>query len=395
MGRKGVRDRPLTTANAALVCAAFAVAVHVYLLPLDERDTALKYGEFVVALAGVTIAVLGLLRRARGQAEPRPVDTLADLLAQKVYGQWRNAATERVLLVPTPIPLRWSLSSLEVTGHVAAATGGAGDGPPAFPPLPGQAAVTEAQLRAIGGRRELHALYSGIASGRVVVLGAPGAGKTGTAILLLLDALEHRDSLDDTARARAPVPVLFTAHGWDPNTCSVQDWLSTELATNYRMFQHRRGNLEAAALVTAEKVALILDGLDEMPAGLRPAALQALSDAPFRVVLLTRNQEMVNAARRRWLVGAIAVQLHDVAGPDAADYLQRALTGPPPAGWARLLTTLCEHPYGVLARGLSTPGRCAKSFFLVRDFFEHRGRPEAMGNLRKRLCATPCISSVN
>jgi hypothetical protein len=36
--------------------------------------------------------------------------------------------------------------------------------------------------------------------------------KRGTAILLLLDALAHFYSVEDTQRVRVPVPVLLTAH---------------------------------------------------------------------------------------------------------------------------------------------------------------------------------------
>ncbi|MGH3854233.1 MAG: NACHT domain-containing protein [Pseudonocardiaceae bacterium] len=205
------------------------------------------------------------------------MDVLAALLAEAVERQWRKEATERRLLTPDPISMHWSLSDLAVTGSVAAAVG-APESPPAFPPLPQQARITEADLHAGGGRAELHYAYAGLASGRVVVVGAPGAGKSGTAILLLLDALAHRDRLDDTQRARAPVPVLLTAHGWDPNTRSVRDWLRDQLTATYPLFAHRGG---AAALVAArDKVALILDGLDEMDATLRPAALQASQRRP-------------------------------------------------------------------------------------------------------------------
>jgi MFS family permease len=271
-----------------------------------------------------------------------------------VQGQWRSAAAERVLLTPAPIPIRWSLSDLKVAGPVAAAVGST-DAAPAFSPLPGQSRVTEEQLRAGGGRGELFEVYAGIASGRMVVVGAPGTGKSGAAVLLVLDALSHREGLDETRRARVPVPVLFTVHGWNPHTQSVRDWLSARLVAEYPLFQHRGGHAEAAALVTAGSIALILDGLDEMDSAARPAALQALSDAPLRMVVLTRDQEMVHASRAAWLAGAAAVQLHNVAGPDGADYLQRARTGPPPDSWNPLLTYLREHPDSILTHTLSTP----------------------------------------
>ncbi|MGH3924826.1 MAG: hypothetical protein ACRDTT_18525, partial [Pseudonocardiaceae bacterium] len=159
--------------------------------------------------------------------------------------------------------------------------------------------------------------------------------------------------------------VLFTAHGWDPTTCSVQDWLSARLAADYPLFQHRGGHDGAKALVNDGKIALILDGLDEMDEAARPAALRALSDAPFRVVVLSRSNEMVQATAAAWLVGAVALYLHDVTGPEAADYLQRARAGPIPSGWAQLLSELREHPDSVLTRTLANP----LTLTLVRDTY--------------------------
>ncbi|MGH3812949.1 MAG: hypothetical protein ACRDUV_10900, partial [Pseudonocardiaceae bacterium] len=252
MGRQ--RDRLLVGVSVVLVVGAVVCLWWVYSRPPAQRSALIEFGGFALGLVGVLVPVVGGLRHVRRPVAVRSVDTLAGLLAQAVHGQWRKAATERVLLTPAPIPVRWSLSSLPVTGELTAAL----DGP--FTPLPGLASATEGQLLAGGGRGELFAVYGGIASGRVVVVGAPGAGKSGAAVLLVLDALAHRDSVDDTQRARVPVPVLFTAHGWDPTTCSVQDWLSARLAADYPLFQHRGGHDEANALVNDGKIALILDG---------------------------------------------------------------------------------------------------------------------------------------
>jgi hypothetical protein len=339
--------------------------VLIFLLPPARRSDAATLGAFIVALVTSAVAVLGWFQRVRRPADPRPVDALADLLAQAVRGEWRKAAAERVLMTPAPIPVRWSLSDLPVAGPVDAAIGNP-DATPAFPPLPGQTRVTEDQLRVGGGRGALFAVYAGIASGRVVVIGAPGAGKTGSAVLLVLDALDHRGRVDDPDRARVPVPVLFNAQGWDPTTCSVQDWLAARLATTYPLFQHRGGQEEATALIVAGAVTLVLDGLDEIDVTRRPAALQALSDAPFRVVVFTRTQEMLQAAKVTWLGGAVALHLHDVTGPEGADYLQRARTGPPPWGWTGLLTHLRENPGSGLTRGLSSP----LALTLIRDTYQ-------------------------
>ncbi|MDQ2709027.1 MAG: hypothetical protein M3Z25_15945 [Actinomycetota bacterium] len=353
------RDRLLISVGLVLVVGAGVVLVGVFRLPAADRNDVAGFWGFALGVAGAVVSLWGWLRRVWRPIDLRPVNTLADLLAEGVHGQWRKAATERVLLTPPPIPIRWSLCSLPVAGDLTAAL----DGP--FTPLPGLTAVTERQLRDGGGRRELFEVYAGLASGRVVVVGAPGSGKSGSAVLLLLDALEHRERVNDIERARVPVPVLFTVHGWDPTTCSVQDWLAAHLAATYPLFQRRGGQAEAAALVAAGAIALIFDGFDEMDQAARPAALQALSDAPFRVVVLTRSQEMVDAAGAAWLAGAAALRLHDVTGPEGAEYLQRARTGPSPSGWSQLLTHLREHPDSVLTRGMSTP----LALTLVRDTY--------------------------
>lgn len=368
MGRRWVRDRPLVVAGVVLIAVAVALAVWLYVLPSGQREAELKYVEFVLGLVGLVITVLGLLRDVRRPVEPRPLDILVDLLAQAVSEQWRAAADERRLVSPAPIPIRWSLSTSDIAGPVVAAVGPP-DQLPAFPPLPGHTTITEEQLGAGGGRRELHQLFAGLGSGRIVVVGAPGSGKSGAAILLLLDALTHRDGLNDAERAHVPVPVLFTGHGWDPNTTSARDWVRDQLVATYPLFQRRGGDADAAALTAApDKIAFILDGLDEMDEALRPAALLALSDVPFRVVVLTRSAEMIQATRHTWLISAVAIQLHDVSGPQAADYLERAGTGPPPSDWQELLSRLREHPNSLLAYGLSKP----LAITLVRDTY-HAG----------------------
>jgi hypothetical protein len=325
----------------------------------------------VDAVLGPLVEMLGRVveeavrRWAHRPDDSRPVGMLADRLAKAVSQQWRQEAAERMLLMPAPIPVGWSLSALEVSGPLEAALGDP-EMAPLFPPLPGHSRLTEEQLQAGGGRRELFAVYAGIASGRVVVLGAPGAGKTGSAVLLMLDALEHREGLEDSQRARVPVPVLMTAYGWDPVTCPVRDWLVDQLVTSYpQLFAHRGGRDEADALVAAGAIALVLDGLDEMDIARHRAALRALSEAPFRMVVLTRSKEMAEAAGAAWLVGALALQLREVTGPEGAEYLHRASTGPPPLKWTELLTHLRENPDSVLTRRLSTP----LALTLIRDTY--------------------------
>lgn len=187
-----------------------------------------------------------------------------------------------------------------------------------------------------GGLKDLLGVYGGLDSGRVVILGDAGAGKTGAAIRLLLDALAHRKALPDTERPGVPVPVMFTLHGWDPVDQPLMQWLASRLSSDYSLLKAREfGPGAAARLVGGGLVSVILDGLDEMPENLRPVALRALEEqVTFRLVVLTRSREMVTAAAEGHLSGAAALDLQPVDGQDAADYLARCQSQPLPQPWA-------------------------------------------------------------
>jgi hypothetical protein len=109
-----------------------------------------------------------------------------------------------------PIPVRWRRSSAAVAGPVSAAAGSR-----RFPPLPGLPAADHRRLR--GGRvSDLHAVYGGLGSGRLLVTGAPGAGKSGAAVLLVLAAIRHREQVPDAERQLVPVPVMLPCRGGIP-----------------------------------------------------------------------------------------------------------------------------------------------------------------------------------
>ena len=148
-------------------------------------------------------------------------------LASAMRAQWEQAAAERGLLHPAPLPIRWRRSADPVAGPPSAATA-TWDGHVPFAPLPGLAGVTASGLRA-GNRKALHRVYGGLPSGRVVVLGGPGSGKSSVAVLLLLDALRHREQVVREERGRVPVPVLTTLSGWDAENRTFEEWFVGKL----------------------------------------------------------------------------------------------------------------------------------------------------------------------
>ena len=128
----------------------------------------------------------------------------------------------------------------------------------------------------------------------LVIAGAPGAGKSGAAVLLILAALAHREQVAEADRPGVPVPGMFTLHGWDPVSQPVQDWLAVRLGQTYPVLGGTDGAAKVVRLIAAGKMAVILDGLDEIPLNLQPAALRALSQqATFRLVILSRRAHVV------------------------------------------------------------------------------------------------------
>ncbi len=348
-------------AIVVVIAVAGALVWVVYRSP--HRDDLSTFGGFAVAVmvpAASVVVYLAKVRQSRDAGHGRPLTELADSLAGAVREQWKKAAQERRLLQPEPIPVQWARSSRPLAGPLSAAVESK-----QFRPLPGLSAVVLGQLR--NGRLEdLHAIYGGLGSGRLVIIGSPGSGKTGAAVLLILAALKYREETPEKDRELVPVPVLVTAHGWDPATQSIEHWLAARLQQTYPLFPGQDGLKKAAELVKAAKISVILDGLDEIPAELRPAALLALSNqADFRIIVLGRSDETAAAAQQEFLQGAVALELQDVDPAVAADYLTRVQRDPPPAGWSELTNRLRRVPDSPVARALSLP----LTLTLVRDTY--------------------------
>ncbi|MGH6630161.1 MAG: hypothetical protein ACREB3_10555, partial [Burkholderiales bacterium] len=187
----------------------------------------------LVGLATTACTVAGWLwaRRRPVQISRLQRERAADELAEQVRRQWAQAAGERRLVYPAPMCLRWQWSRRQVTGPVTEAVGGVGG--TRFAPVPGMVAITAERLQS-GTLQDLLDVYGGLDSGRLVIMGGPGAGKTSAAIRLLLDALRHRAALETAGeRARISVPVLVTLQGWDPNQELFADWLANRLTRDY------------------------------------------------------------------------------------------------------------------------------------------------------------------
>lgn len=285
---------------------------------------------------------------------PSPLDAAADELAAVVRRQWEREAGLRRLLEPAPLPVRWQVSDRKVAGRV---TGATAEGARArFAPLPGLVPATRDDLRRGGGPGELHAVYGGLASGRLLLVGPPAAGKTAAAVLLLLDALRYRaNTASPDLRRLVPVPVMLSPHGWDPAAESPAEWAAGRLSREYTLFRGRGGRARALELLESGRIALFLDALDEVGGKLRTAMVSALESADFRLVLVSRAKEAVLASRRARLSGAVALEILPVRPADAAAYLLGPLPEPSPPAWAALADALLDAPDSAVAHALSSP----------------------------------------
>ena len=359
----GGKTRRLWPMAAIVMVIAVAGALIWVVWRSPHRSDLATFGAFAVAVivpVASLVVYLTKVRQAGDTGRDRPLGELADSLAVAVTEQWTQAALERLLLQPEPIPVRWERSTRPLAGPVSAAVGSR-----QFPPLPGLSPAVPGQLQG-GGLQDLHAVYGGLGSGRLVITGEPGSGKTGAAVLLVLAALEHRRQVLSPDRELVPVPVMFTLHGWDPNTQRAGDWLAARLQETYPLFAGKGGRAEAAELVKAGRIAVILDGLDEIAEELRPVALRALSQqAVLRVVVLARSFEMAVAARQGFLEAAAALELLAVDAATAADYLTRVQLDPPPRGWGELTGRLRHEPGSPIAKALNNP----LTLTLVRDTY--------------------------
>ncbi|WP_086678261.1 BTAD domain-containing putative transcriptional regulator [Amycolatopsis pretoriensis] len=256
------------------------------------------------------------------EPEPAPehhsFDRAVTELAEAVTWQWRAEAELRSLHRPQPIVLRWSARRGNPRGELD----------------------------------DIAETFTALPVPQLVVLGEPGSGKSVLALMLTLDLLRAR-------AAGGPVPVLLSLASWDPRRDHLDRWLATRLADDHPALLNTReyGRDAPTRLVLGGHVLPVLDGLDEMPADLRVAALDALDQtmgAGRALVLTCRSAEYDQVVREAGAVlgAATVVRLEPVARQEAITYLS-ARDGRD--RWGPVAERLRREPDAALARVLRTP----------------------------------------
>jgi hypothetical protein len=283
---------------------------------------------------------------------------VADQLAVAVDAQWNAEAVIRRLNDPYPLPVSWVAADASLCDSwdslVKLATSGAGWPPP--PAAPTWAADPDDLA---GEDTELVKVLARVPTGRLVVLGEPGAGKTMLMVRLVLDLLVRRD-------AGGPVPILVPMASWNPVDQDLRDWLIAQLLVNYPALASpppdgATASTQAAALLAARLILPILDGLDEIPERVRGAAVSRINDAlrPGAQVVVTCRVEQYRAAVRppdgpeMTLRAAAAIRLEPLDADVIRSYLQDDAAGPVArARWDFLDTLSSKSP---VRQALETP----------------------------------------
>jgi transcriptional regulator with XRE-family HTH domain len=250
-----------------------------------------------------------------------------DDLAHAVGARLGREEELRRIQDPFPLPVRWQLAPDDVMDHWENICRR----------LPGESARP---LDLAGRLPEVAEIHGRIPSGRLVVLGRAGSGKSVLAARFVLDILRTR------ARGDA-VPVVFGLGSWNPTSTGFRDWLAGQLVRDHPGLAAtgRDGESLATALVEAGRVLPVLDGFDELATGLHRAALDALNATTLPLLLTSRPGEYATVARTDPLTAAAAVRLTDLTVADLADYLPRTTrrTGGATA-WDPVLAELRDHP---------------------------------------------------
>ncbi|WP_405568591.1 NACHT domain-containing protein [Streptomyces phaeochromogenes] len=319
------------------MAAAALLALAVALARGDRPDGTSMWISAVSAVVSVLAFLADLLR------EPADTGTgtdrrqrAADELAEAVHTQWMAEARLRRLQDPEPLNVHWSRVGPPLADHDHNIRPGT--------------ALPEPR----DGDQRLDRIvetFRALPSGRLVVLGEPGAGKTVLAVRFVLGALAAREP-------GGPVPVLFPLAGWDPGSVGLRDWLAERLAAEYPPLAAVAGQRTMAReLLDAGLLLPVLDGFDELPESAHEMALRRLNaelDERLPVLLTCRAGVWAQAVRDGdVLTAAEVVRLRPLNLATAQLYLER--TARPDDRGSTPWTPVLRDPPPPLAEALGSP----------------------------------------
>ncbi len=141
-------------------------------------------------------------------------------------------------------------------------------------------------------------------NGRLLILGAPGSGKT-TTLLQLAQVLANRASED----IEQPIPVLLNLSSWKDDNQSIKNWIIANLKLVYGVRKDIGKNWLESAIILP-----LLDGLDELASDRQEKCVQQINHFLNSerwlnsLVVCSRTEEYQNYQTKLSLSGSIILQ---------------------------------------------------------------------------------------
>lgn len=174
-------------------------------------------------IVGVPALYLGW--RGLGDRNGASLAAMADKLADKINDQWSKEDAVRRLNDRHPLSVGWVPADPDLVDDWPSlkrlASGGV-----AWPAVPPEGTWATGPDGLAGDDNKLADVLARVPTGRLIVLGGLGAGKTMLLLRLVLDLVARRL---ETGVGR--VPLLAPLASWDPSRQDLYTWLAAQLTT--------------------------------------------------------------------------------------------------------------------------------------------------------------------
>ncbi|WP_200210145.1 NACHT domain-containing protein [Micromonospora coerulea] len=306
--------RVIMVALSVIVVALLGVATNVATGALPEGSS--PYLWLAWPLLILLVVVLVVIEATRGR-EPRLAATASPararrVLLERVRRYWITSVLDRSLYEEARIELGIAATA-DDRRH----------------PWSLRASGRDGFTGALDDRASVSALFDRL-DRAVVILGAPGAGKTTTLLELARDLLAGAE-----ADPEAPVPVVVNLSSWATDRRPLDRWLVDQLTERYGI-----PNAQAAAWVDGGEILPLLDGLDEVAEEYRDGCAAAIAAFHARqpltpIAVCCRLAEYDRLHRQLPLYGTVTIQ------PLTRAQIERYLDRP---GLAGLRAALAADP---------------------------------------------------